>query len=70
MARRDNVTQLRGRACPICGARASIEHRPFCSVRCKDVDLSRWLGGRYRIPTEEAPAEPSPEQAGSDDSEH
>lgn len=50
-----NVTPIRGRACPICGGRTSIEHRPFCSVRCKDVDLSRWLGGHYRIATSDAP---------------
>jgi endogenous inhibitor of DNA gyrase (YacG/DUF329 family) len=31
------------------------EHRPFCSARCKDVDLGRWLKGAYRIPTEEKP---------------
>lgn len=24
--------------------------RPFCSIRCSDVDLARWLGGRYAIP--------------------
>jgi endogenous inhibitor of DNA gyrase (YacG/DUF329 family) len=34
---------------------------PFCSQRCKDVDLGRWLRGDYRIP-EDRP-EPSPEQA-------
>ncbi len=24
--------------------------RPFCSARCRDVDLARWLGGGYAIP--------------------
>jgi len=61
MARHDNVTPIRGRDCPTCGGPASLEHRPFCSRRCKDVDLSRWLGGRYRIATDEAPIEPAPE---------
>ncbi len=36
--------------CPICGKPARTETRPFCSRRCADVDLSRWLGGVYRIP--------------------
>mgnify|MGYP000250280189 CR=1 FL=1 len=31
----------------------SAEYRPFCSKRCADVDLNRWLGEQYRIPTEE-----------------
>ena len=36
--------------CPICGKPPVPEHRPFCSGRCADVDLSRWLGGAYAIP--------------------
>ncbi|MBP2316447.1 DNA gyrase inhibitor YacG [Azospirillum soli] len=36
-------------ACPICGRPAVPGLRPFCSKRCADVDLSRWLGGVYRI---------------------
>ena len=38
------------RDCPICGRCATAETRPFCSRRCADVDLSRWLSGRYAIP--------------------
>lgn len=44
------------RPCPICGKPASPRHRPFCSARCADIDLGRWLKGTYRIPTEEPPA--------------
>ena len=40
----------RGGKCPVCGARSEADTRPFCSVRCADVDLIRWLGGRYAIP--------------------
>lgn len=40
----------RGR-CPVCGRPADEAARPFCSVRCADVDLGRWLTGEYRIPT-------------------
>jgi endogenous inhibitor of DNA gyrase (YacG/DUF329 family) len=43
------------RACPICGKPVTPEHRPFCSRRCADVDLHRWLSGAYAIAG--APAE-------------
>jgi len=36
--------------CPICGKPAAERHRPFCSRRCADVDLNRWLSGVYRVP--------------------
>jgi endogenous inhibitor of DNA gyrase (YacG/DUF329 family) len=36
--------------CPICGKPAADATRPFCSPRCRDVDLNRWLSGRYIIP--------------------
>jgi endogenous inhibitor of DNA gyrase (YacG/DUF329 family) len=39
--------------CPICGKAVVEEFRPFCSKRCANVDLGRWLGGGYRIETEE-----------------
>lgn len=39
--------------CPICGRPAQHASRPFCSRRCAEVDLHRWLGGRYTIPVVE-----------------
>lgn len=39
--------------CPICGKPAVERFRPFCSGRCKDVDLNRWLKGAYAIPAAE-----------------
>jgi uncharacterized protein len=45
----------RGRKCPICGKASAESVKPFCSSRCADVDLNRWLGGVYRIETEEEP---------------
>ena len=39
--------------CPICGKPTDEDHRPFCSKRCADVDLSRWLSAAYAIPAEE-----------------
>jgi endogenous inhibitor of DNA gyrase (YacG/DUF329 family) len=47
----------RGKPCPICGRPSSVEMRPFCSKRCADIDLGRWLGGQYCVPTSE-PASP------------
>ena len=43
-----------GKTCPICGAPRSEKYRPFCSRRCADVDLNRWLSGRYAVPAIEA----------------
>ena len=36
--------------CPICGKPAIATMRPFCSKRCTDVDLNRWLRGVYAVP--------------------
>lgn len=36
--------------CPICGKPAAEPHLPFCSRRCADIDLGRWLKGGYAIP--------------------
>jgi uncharacterized protein len=36
--------------CPICARKSVPEYRPFCSRRCADVDLGRWLTGSYTIP--------------------
>lgn len=37
-------------ACPICGKDGVPAYRPFCSKRCADIDLGRWLRGAYVIP--------------------
>jgi endogenous inhibitor of DNA gyrase (YacG/DUF329 family) len=39
-----------GPKCPVCGKPSVAAARPFCSTRCADVDLGRWLTGQYRIP--------------------
>ena len=36
--------------CPICGKPATEASQPFCSERCRDVDLNRWLSNSYVIP--------------------
>ncbi|MBL9051201.1 MAG: DNA gyrase inhibitor YacG [Tabrizicola sp.] len=39
-------------SCPVCGKPTDAAYRPFCSRRCADVDLGRWLTESYRIPAE------------------
>ncbi|PZO79109.1 MAG: DNA gyrase inhibitor YacG [Mesorhizobium amorphae] len=52
------VTPLRPRRpCPECGKPSAREFYPFCSSRCKDVDLNRWLSGVYVIPGREGDEE-------------
>lgn len=48
--------------CPICGKAATPTSRPFCSKRCADVDLGRWLTGHYVVPgpPEELDEDPPP----------
>jgi hypothetical protein len=41
------------KSCPICGKPAFEATRPFCSPRCRDVDLNRWLSGSYVVPASE-----------------
>lgn len=51
-------------SCPICGKPTAAEYKPFCSKRCSDVDLQRWLTGRYAVPAvenEEGPADEDPD---------
>lgn len=38
------------RPCPICSKPSVFAYRPFCSKRCADIDLHRWLAGGYAIP--------------------
>jgi endogenous inhibitor of DNA gyrase (YacG/DUF329 family) len=49
-------------SCPVCSRPAAALYRPFCSRRCADVDLGRWLTGGYRIETDDAP-DPAPGEA-------
>jgi uncharacterized protein len=52
-ARTDAMTgkaKATAKPCPICGKPATEASKPFCSERCRDVDLNRWLSDSYRIP--------------------
>ena len=51
--------------CPICRKPAAPAYRPFCSRRCADVDLGRWLTGSYAIPG--GPADETARPPGDDD---
>ncbi len=54
--------------CPVCGKPAEPAFKPFCSQRCRQVDLYRWLSGTYRIPGAERPgAEEGKNQSESED---
>ena len=56
--------------CPICGKPAVEAFRPFCSKRCADVDLNRWLTGVYVIPArDDEPAIDHDNPSSGDDDE-
>ena len=53
--------------CPICGKPVVRDFRPFCSKRCANIDLGRWLEGRYAVPGESIARETVHEPAPEDD---
>ena len=55
--------------CPICGKATEQAFRPFCSKRCADIDLNRWLSGVYAVPVKEDEDEDGerPPDAGEDE---
>lgn len=57
MAEVHEIGKARRGRCPNCGKPTVPDFRPFCSARCKTVDLGRWLGEEYRVPTDEQPGE-------------
>ena len=60
MDEKTNIPKIHSK-CPICGKTSDFSYRPFCSKRCADVDLNRWLSGVYKIETEETPETVIPE---------
>ena len=40
-------------SCPICSEKTDKNYRPFCSKRCADLDLGKWLTGAYAVPSQE-----------------
>jgi endogenous inhibitor of DNA gyrase (YacG/DUF329 family) len=57
--RAETGVAAKGGRCPICGRPRDPSHRPFCSKRCAEIDLGRWLKESYRVETEESPDEPA-----------
>ena len=55
--------------CPICSKPTELRYRPFCSRRCADVDLSRWLSGTYAIPDKAEPEDDPEAPAAAPDDE-
>lgn len=53
MAKTPKLRLVKPAPCPICGKPRDEKFRPFCSKRCADVDMGRWLKEGYAIPTEE-----------------
>jgi hypothetical protein len=49
--------------CPTCGKPANDKLRPFCSRRCADIDLNRWLSGVYAVPGKPEEAEDAEDAA-------
>lgn len=56
--------------CPICAKDSHPKYRPFCSRRCADVDLGRWLTGRYAIPVEDDEDDDRPSPADGPEEPH
>lgn len=46
--------------CARCGQQVQARYRPFCSQRCAEIDLGSWFTERYRVATDETPAETPP----------
>lgn len=40
-------------SCPICANDTVLKYKPFCSRRCADVDLAKWLSGSYAVPSQD-----------------
>ncbi len=55
--------------CPICEEATDNKYRPFCSKRCADIDLAKWLNGSYSVPSQredDTDTVEIPEAGGSD----
>ena len=57
MSKPPKLRLVKPAGCPTCGKPRDENHRPFCSRRCADIDMGRWLKEGYRIPAEEAPSD-------------
>jgi endogenous inhibitor of DNA gyrase (YacG/DUF329 family) len=67
MAKSDPVRLRPRRPCPICGKPSLQKYHPFCSARCSQIDLGRWLGGKYAIGGDEEDKEEKPGSPAKED---
>ena len=49
-----NEVVRKNSGCPLCGKPLDPAFKPFCSKRCADIDLNRWLSGVYAVPVKES----------------
>ncbi len=63
----DPERPARSQRCPICSEPTDARYRPFCSRRCADIDLGRWLQGSYAIPGDDQ--DNAPNDAGMSETE-
>jgi len=64
MTKTPRLRLVKPAGCPLCSKERVAEFRPFCSKRCADIDMGRWLKESYAIP-----GEPVREDAGNDGGE-
>lgn len=64
-ARKDRYPAGMTRTCPNCSKPAQEAYQPFCSRRCADVDLQRWLAGVHVVPGGETEGEAADDDAAS-----
>ncbi len=57
---KEPIPARRRRRCPGCGKSMVMRFRPFCSARCRDLDLGRWLDGSYAVPAVEVDDDEDP----------
>ena len=51
------MTSNKKAVCALCDKPQAKSYEPFCSARCKLIDLGNWMSGDYKLPSEEAPSE-------------
>lgn len=59
----EEISAGKSRPCPICKEPSVHKYRPFCSRRCADIDLSRWMTGKYAVAGGDADEDEDGDQA-------
>ena len=53
----ENMTLGKKAVCALCDKPQAESYKPFCSARCKLIDLGNWMNGGYKLSNEEAPSQ-------------